>query len=89
MYTDPFPRIENCPFCGSDQNQIEVLESYSHNEYAVLCTNCGAFGPNDLGKLGAAEMWDMRRVLQLCPSGHPMSPNGYCPTCKASYEVIE
>jgi hypothetical protein len=35
-----------------------------HKEYAVVCGNCGAFGPNDLGWSGAEEQWNTRRNLE-------------------------
>lgn len=50
-----------CPFCGYDQTRIETYKVRDHYEYAVMCLNCRAFGPNDLGKSGAVEMWNMRR----------------------------
>ena len=49
-----------CPFCACPNVRIESWER-GHTEYAVMCLNCGAFGPNDLGKSGAVEAWDMRR----------------------------
>jgi len=57
---------EKCPFCASDLTRIESwvigkgLPS-EHKEHAVMCLHCGAMGPNDLGKSGAIEMWNMRR----------------------------
>ena len=52
---------EKCPFCAYDHSRIETLDAGDHAEYAVMCANCGAFGPNDLGKSGAVEAWNMRR----------------------------
>jgi len=58
---------EQCPFCAYPESRIE---SYGvgaagfpgyHKEYAVMCENCGAFGPNDLGESGAIKMWNLRR----------------------------
>ena len=60
--------LKPCPFCAYTKTRIEswVVASYSsYTEYAVMCENCGAFGPNDLGKSGAAVMWNMRR--DVCP----------------------
>lgn len=57
-----------CPFCGSEDLRIESWLVYpdapsKHEEYAVVCGNCGAFGPNDLGKSGAEESWNLRRPV--------------------------
>jgi predicted ATP-dependent serine protease len=59
-----------CPFCGAEGPDKILVDQwpvtgtqgeYSHNEYAYACQNCGAIGPNDLGKSGALEQWNMRR----------------------------
>lgn len=53
-----------CPFCAYDKTRVESWQTEApdkHTEYAVLCLNCGAFGPNDLGRSGAIEAWNMRR----------------------------
>ena len=55
-----------CPFCAYDETRIESWTVYEglpgeHPEYAVMCLNCGAFGPNDLGISGAEKMWNLRR----------------------------
>jgi hypothetical protein len=56
-----------CPFCAYTKHRVEswtVGESRGqHTEYAVMCLNCGAFGPNDLGESGAVEGWNMRREV--------------------------
>jgi hypothetical protein len=31
------------------------------DEYIVWCSNCGAFGPNDLSPALAIKMWNLRR----------------------------
>jgi hypothetical protein len=57
--------LKPCPFCAYDKARIEKWEvgegRGKHVEYAVVCENCGCFGPNDLGWSGAVEMWNMRR----------------------------
>ena len=60
--------MKKCPFCGSDLNRLESWVVYEghpgeHTEYAIMCCNCGAQGPNDLGQSGAEEMWDLRRPM--------------------------
>lgn len=53
-----------CPFCGVLNPSIEqaaVGTLDRHFEYFVVCENCGATGPSDLGKSGAVEMWNLRR----------------------------
>ena len=61
-----FQASKPCPFCASTDNRIEEVPASGHMEYAVMCENCGAFGPNDLGQSGAVEMWDMRRDRFPC-----------------------
>jgi len=50
-----------CPFCGVLNPSIESKNISIHRLYWVMCNNCGAFGPNDLGKSGAVAMWNLRR----------------------------
>lgn len=57
-----FTPTKPCPFCACPDTRIEAIPAGNHTEYAVMCTNCGAYGPNDLGRSGACEMWDMRRT---------------------------
>lgn len=62
--------LKPCPFCASENLRVETLEigketQHPHNEYAVFCYNCGACGPNDLGKSGAEESWNMRREFKV------------------------
>lgn len=56
---------KECPFCASPDSRIEswvvTIARDTHMEFAVLCKNCGALGPNDLGESGAVEGWNMRR----------------------------
>ena len=57
--------MKPCPFCASTDVWVEswaINSGDRHLEYAVSCRNCGGSGPNDLGKSGAVEMWDMRRT---------------------------
>ena len=60
--------MKNCPFCSHDQSRVDervVSEGRpaEHKECAVMCLNCGAFGPNALGYYSAEKMWNMRREL--------------------------
>lgn len=58
--------LKPCPFCASENIRMEVFPVLStnslHDEYSCMCENCGATGPNDLGKSGAIEMWNLRRT---------------------------
>lgn len=59
---------KNCPFCANDNLQLDswiVGEDApsQHIEWSVACQNCGAYGPNDLGKSGAEEAWNIRRSI--------------------------
>ena len=54
-----------CPFCASPRNRIDndLSTSGKSPTYVwVICENCAACGPSDLGKSGAIEMWNMRRT---------------------------
>ena len=58
--------LKQCPFCASANVELQhwtVRDNGGryHWEYAIVCGNCGAFGPSDLGESGAIEMWNMRR----------------------------
>lgn len=53
--------LKPCPFCAYDNADVIDWQALDHTEYAVLCLNCGAQGPNDLGKSGAREAWNRRR----------------------------
>lgn len=65
--------IKKCPFCASTKSRMESwqigVHPNLHREFAVMCENCGAFGPNDLGKSGAIEAWNMRRETFPAPRG--------------------
>ena len=52
-----------CPFCGFTDNRIESQPVHDHVEYAILCLNCGAFGPSEVSRYRACKMWDMRRPM--------------------------
>jgi galactose-1-phosphate uridylyltransferase len=65
--------MKPCPFCASNKLSTErwVVGSETrapHTEYAVVCQNCGAMGPNDLGWSGAEESWNMRRTEFPAPA---------------------
>ncbi len=59
--------MKPCPFCGSEKQRVDkwLIERINdkHMEFAVLCENCGAIGPNDMGRSGAIEMWNLRRPM--------------------------
>ena len=56
----PLDNDKPCPFCAS---RILRCEERDIGEgWIVWCANCGAFGPNDLGRPGAIEVWNMRRL---------------------------
>ena len=68
-----FKTTKLCPFCASDKNRLVELDADNHKEYAVMCENCGAFGPNDLGEWGAVEMWDLRREQKEIQQNAPQT----------------
>ena len=59
--------LKPCPFCGSDKVIDEGAPSYdtvTEEErttwFTVLCTDCHAEGPPNLGWSGAIEAWNTR-----------------------------
>lgn len=56
--------MKPCPFCGHDTTKLDswrVIYHDVHMEYAFVCQNCGARGPNDVSPSRAEEMWNLRR----------------------------
>jgi hypothetical protein len=56
---EPLP----CPFCGSDEIEVEPYDS------SVLCHDCGAWMPNRTSTIpqvshGALEMWNTRKGVE-------------------------
>ena len=66
-------KLRPCPFCANTNVAIEAEMHGNHKEYWVICRNCGALGPADLGWSGAEEAWNMRRptvkLLEACKAG--------------------
>lgn len=61
-------KLKPCPFCGKNMQRREawtVKTNTPHQENAIVCGNCGAQGPNDLGWSGAEEMWNLRREPEV------------------------
>lgn len=60
---------ELCPFCGSGDVGASTWEidnrdgQHDHDEFAVMCDNCGAQGPNALSVSDARRMWNLRRPM--------------------------
>ena len=58
--------LKPCPFCAHSSPELSTWIVFAgmpseHKEFALVCRNCGASGPNDLGESGAIEMWNLRR----------------------------
>ena len=58
--------MKSCPFCRSRRNRVEhwdvtTIPPCGHTEYAVMCENCGCFGPNEMNPQRAVDMWNLRR----------------------------
>lgn len=58
------PELKPCPFCGS----LIVLLT-GDTAPAVTCFSCGAIGPDDSDKEGAAEAWNQRATPKLAAEG--------------------
>jgi Lar family restriction alleviation protein len=52
--------LKPCPFCGSDNIEIYPTGYGRPPKWAVMCDNCQAEGPVDLGESGAVEQWNTR-----------------------------
>jgi Lar family restriction alleviation protein len=51
-----------CPFCGKNNGLTLELTPSETTRHFVMCTDCGAEGPYDLGESGAIESWNTRPV---------------------------
>jgi Lar family restriction alleviation protein len=49
-----------CPFCGKNNGLTLELTPSETTRHFVMCTDCGAEGPYDLGESGAIESWNTR-----------------------------
>lgn len=54
-----------CPHCASEALGCAVLEHDNHDEYAIVCYNCGAVGPDELTRELAIQMYKMRRPMEV------------------------
>lgn len=50
-------KINDCPFCGSEDVEHESICSNWHN---ISCNKCGATGPGKSGKKKSIEAWNDR-----------------------------
>lgn len=78
--------LKPCPFCASanvEANQYTVTQGLPERKvWEVECCNCGACGPNELGKSSAIEMWNMRRE-QPFTSPEPQDSQAALPSAPA------
>jgi len=67
-------QLNNCPFCGSAVLNIFKRDSKDDSpdiearviSFYVHCENCGANGPPNLDRIGAANSWN-KSILQPNP----------------------
>jgi len=74
-------KLNNCPFCGSDQVTFESLgqgaETGDPDDFYTLCGSCKASGPIKLTKKRAAKFWnkgylkDTKRLDKLQELSNP------------------
>lgn len=50
----------SCPFCGSQEAELEEAEVGDAMYCAVLCMSCGAAGPMSTSRTVAAAAWNDR-----------------------------
>lgn len=57
------PKLQPCPFCGHCEKYpprlIQAAMAYT-NDWNGYCDNCGATGPGDTDRNGAARCWNNR-----------------------------
>ena len=58
--------MKRCPYCAfADTMENITADKSNRYEYAVMCQNCGARGPNEVSEARAIEMWNMRREQDI------------------------
>jgi Lar family restriction alleviation protein len=66
--TEPLIPLKPCPFCGS-KVRLDYFDAVGH-PYYVVCEECHALGPSDLGNSGACEAWNTHpieaQLLEAC-----------------------
>ena len=61
--------LKPCPFCGSENIEIEVLsyQPYANGQrYFIVCSYCTAAHGNDEDKQKAIDNWNMRELKCWC-----------------------
>lgn len=56
-------KLERCPFCGSKNVDLAWTETdvwLSEVKYCVVCSSCGANGPDSTNKNAAIKAWNTR-----------------------------
>ena len=51
-------KLENCPFCNS--NDVQVEKSFILQKYCVYCPDCHAEGPMDRSVVKVINLWNTR-----------------------------
>lgn len=77
--------IKECPFCAYNAAEFETLTIDDHFEHRIMCLNCGAMGPNDVGNAQVIKAWNMRR--EAYPSVQA-DADAYEDLCKATPEEL-
>lgn len=75
-------RWVNCRWCGSDWTRLQAVPRMDDDPemLAVLCTTCGASGPDGKGRKGAVRKWNKG------PLAWPNKPKTLtCPKCGGDY----
>lgn len=55
--------IEKCPFCKSEQVEVEIERHSWEESWRVYCFNCSAIGPISYeGEKDAIFLWNQARI---------------------------
>ena len=57
----PEPELKACPFCLSEDVNVESISENEQLKFFVRCNKCRAEGPVSGAVLGAIEAWNSRR----------------------------
>jgi len=49
--------INNCPFCGEEKDENDVLD-IGHMAFRIHCTKCKCYGPKAKSQKLAIEKWN-------------------------------
>jgi Lar family restriction alleviation protein len=79
-------KLRPCPYCGKNMQKFDCAEIQDRElEHMVICSNCGAVGPNERSMKQAAEMWNLRRIEDALTASNAE----LLAACKLAYEWMD